>query len=167
METVSEEVKKKHAKAERGGLPSNSSFQIVNYLQLLGSRLPVGTALAGEVIKGLIERAEKKGVDIPACRWDDIPGVERRNLQRSFNSIVQDLPMPTPYKVPTGSTKYSDEEIYHKIEAQKAEFERLCNESDALLKIANKRSVRPINKGLTTPEDQALIDANNRFKRKR
>ncbi len=163
METVSEEFKKKHAKAERSGHPSDSTFQIVNYLTLMGDRLPKGTSLSGEVVRGLIEIAEKRGCSIPGSKWADIPGPERRSLQAAFNKISADLPVPTPYKNRTKADDYDDAELRRREARQRAEFERLCNEADPLLKIANKMAVHKVMPGTLSEEDQALLDASRRL----
>jgi hypothetical protein len=163
-----ETEKKRMSKAERAEAPGDDTFRIINYLTMMGDRIPAGTTLSGEVVRSLVDIAEKRGATIPGCKWTDIDKTERRNLQTKFNKIAADLPVPTPFKARTATNNYSDAELDRKIAKQIKQFNEMCERDekakDPLSILADKRAkvpARRLQKGTVSPEDQKLY---NQFK---
>jgi hypothetical protein len=90
METISEEMKAAHARAERSGNPSTDTLKNVNFLRLLGDRFPKGHSVTGDTIRNLVVLCERRGVHIPAM---PIGVKEIRSLQASFDAATTDLPV--------------------------------------------------------------------------
>lgn len=86
METVSEEFKKKFAKAERAGEATFETRQILNILSALD--VPKGISVSGTLASFFVAKAQERGLTVPASK---LTTVEARNFKSQIMKTCPDF----------------------------------------------------------------------------
>jgi hypothetical protein len=173
-QTTNSEMAALENNLRRAQLQQVDTLKMVNILNSMGDEMPhkLDPQQTWELRKLVVELENKK-VRIPEHKYPT--KIELRALWSDISKAGLSL------KAIIGSTaksqapkrhQYTDAELDAKIDAQIAEFERMCTEPDPLLTLANKLAVRPTlptrrtkgRKGQLSAEDQALYDRNQAMK---
>lgn len=157
METVSEEFKKRFAKAERAGIPSTETRQIINILEAIG--VPVGISVSSSLANFFVEQAQKRGITVPTTQ---LTKVEARAFQSKVMKVCPDFDVkidpevrqqllskagivvkPAPVKTDDRYKYYTDDMLHQMNLLHKDILLSEELKEHPLLAIAMKREARP------------------------
>lgn len=86
METVSEDFRRKFAKAERSGIPSDNTRMTINLLNALD--IPIGITVSDVLSNFFIAKAQERGLTIPAS---ELSKVEQRSFTAKVKKVCPDF----------------------------------------------------------------------------